>query len=165
MAELEDAPAIAAVLREAFAEYRPLYTQEAYAATTPTGEQIECRMQEGPVWVATKAGTIVGTVAAVHRGQDLYVRGMGVLSTARGLGIGELLLETVRSAGMAAGHRRLILSTTPFLARAIRLYERYGFIRSEEGPHELFGTPLFTMSKRLESEHSDTSAAVQPGSD
>src|SRR5260370_227302 len=43
----------------------------------------------------------------------------------------------------------MYLSTTPFLDRAIRLYERFGFQRSDEGPLDLFGTPLFTMTKRL----------------
>jgi short-subunit dehydrogenase len=40
------------------------------------------------------------------------------------------------------------LSTTP-LTRAISLYEQYGFRRSDEGPNNLFGTPLFTMVKVL----------------
>jgi ribosomal protein S18 acetylase RimI-like enzyme len=48
---------------------------------------------------------------------------------------------------MAGKFRRLFLSTTPFLDRAISLYERFGFQRNEEGLRELFGTPLFTMEK------------------
>jgi hypothetical protein len=43
----------------------------------------------------------------------------------------------------------LFLSTTPFLTHAIVLYEGLGFQRSNEGPHDLFGTPLFTMVKTL----------------
>ncbi len=34
--------------------------------------------------------------------------------------------------------------------RAIALYERYGFRRTDDGPSALFGTPLFTMVKTLE---------------
>jgi ribosomal protein S18 acetylase RimI-like enzyme len=41
----------------------------------------------------------------------------------------------------------MLLSTAPFLDRAIRLYERFGFRRTNEGPHDLFGTPLFSMEK------------------
>lgn len=150
LAELPDAGVIAAVMREAFEEYRSLYTQQAFAATTPTSKQIEARMEEGPVWVAMHSGEIIGTVAGVPRDQDLYIRSMVVLPTARGAGIGESLLSVVESAARSAGHRRLILSTTPFLDRAIRLYERFGFRRSDEGPCELYGTPLFTMTKWLE---------------
>lgn len=29
-------------------------------------------------------------------------------------------------------------------------YEHFGFRRTDEGPHDLHGTPLFTMEKRLD---------------
>jgi hypothetical protein len=44
----------------------------------------------------------------------------------------------------------MVLSTTPFLTAAISLYERFGFSRSIDGPHDLYGTPLFTMVKRMD---------------
>jgi GNAT superfamily N-acetyltransferase len=93
--------------------------------------------------------SVVGTVAAVDRGEELYVRGMAVLPRARGRRVGELLLREVEGHAAALGYSRLSLSTTPFLHRAIRLYERFGFVRSEEGARDLFGTPLFTMAKSL----------------
>ena len=43
----------------------------------------------------------------------------------------------------------MFLSTTPFLESAIRLYEKFGFQRTSDGPLDLFGTPLFTMQKSL----------------
>lgn len=147
MARPSDADRIASVLAESFAEYEPLYTPGGYAATTPSGEQIRARWHEGPVWVATCRGTVVGTVSAVPRGEELYVRSMAVVPAARGRGVGEMLLERVEEFARARGHRRLTLSTTPFLSRAIRLYERAGFRRA--GPLELFGTPLFEMVKEL----------------
>jgi GNAT superfamily N-acetyltransferase len=107
-------------------------------------------MKEGPVWTAVQTGTIVGTAAAVPRGEDLYIRGMAILPSARGQRIGELLLEHIESFASVRGYKRLVLSTTPFLTRAIRLYEHFGFRRSPEGPHDLFETPLFTMVKNLE---------------
>ena len=74
---------------------------------------------------------------------------MAVLPAARGQRVGELLLKQVEDFAIAHGCRRLFLSTTPFLSRAIRLYERFGFRRTEEGPGDLFGTPLYTMEKML----------------
>jgi ribosomal protein S18 acetylase RimI-like enzyme len=146
----DDAPSIASVLHESFIEYKSSYTEEGFAATTPTSGQIENRMKEGPLWVALNDNTIVGTVSAVPKGAALYIRGMGVLPTARGQRIGELLLRHIESYASERGFTRLFLSTTPFLSRAIRLYETSGFMRSSEGPHDLFGTPLFTMEKTLE---------------
>ncbi|MGB9180503.1 MAG: GNAT family N-acetyltransferase [Pyrinomonadaceae bacterium] len=146
----EDASRVASVLHESFVEYEASYTQEAFAATAPTSEQIRSRMMEGPMWVALRDGVIVGTASAVSRGEALYIRGMAVAPSARGEGMGRLLLEHSESFASAHGYRSLILSTTPFLHSAIQLYERYGFRCSTEGPHELFGTPIFTMVKSLE---------------
>jgi ribosomal protein S18 acetylase RimI-like enzyme len=74
---------------------------------------------------------------------------MAVSPSARGQKIGELLLTHVELFARAQNFRHLLLSTTPFLDRAIRLYERFGFRRCGEGVHDLFGTPLFSMEKTL----------------
>jgi putative acetyltransferase len=150
MAVPEDAPSIASALHESFVEYESLYTPEGYAATTPESGQIQDRIKEGPVWVVQVGDAVVGTVSVVPKGEALYVRGMAILPTARGQGIGEMLLSQIERYASERGFRRLFLSTTPFLHRAIRLYERYGFRRISEGPDNLFGTPLFTMEKILE---------------
>ena len=142
-----DLSEIATLMHEAFLEYRTLYTEEAFLATTPNADRIAVRMTEGPVWVAEHDASIVGTVSVVPRGDDLYIRGMAVLPKARGLQLGQLLLNQVEEFAREQNHRRLVLSTTPFLLRAIRLYEGAGFQRTDEGPHDLFGTPLFTMVK------------------
>lgn len=149
LAELGDAEAISATLRAAFAEFEPLYTAAAFAATTPTKDQIEERFGEGPIWVAELTGTIIGTVAAVPRGTELYIRSMAVRPASQGRGIGAQLLSTVEAfAATDDGYRQLVLNTTPFLGAALQLYERYGFRRTGE-QSDLFGTPLVTMAKEL----------------
>jgi len=155
LAESDDAPAIALLLAAAFAEYLPLYTRKGYAATAIRPEEIVRRIEEGPVWVSIIGGLIVGTVSVVQKGESLYLRGMAVLPVARGQGIGELVLVQVEKFAAFKGVQRLFLSTTPFLDRAIRLYERFGFRRTSEGPHDLFGTPLFTMEKFIQRSHID----------
>lgn len=148
-AALSDAQDIVSLLYESFVEYRSLYTAEGFAATAISEAETIDRMREGPVFVATMNGIVVGTVAIVSKGESLYIRGMAVLPSARGQRIGEQLLTYVEDFAVSHGIRRLFLSTTPFLERAIRLYERFGFARIDEGPEDLFGTPLFTMEKRL----------------
>ncbi|HEV2689921.1 MAG TPA: GNAT family N-acetyltransferase [Bryobacteraceae bacterium] len=149
LADARDAAWIQAILAEVFAEYRASYTDGGFDATVLSGAEIGQRMGEGPVWVATLDGTIVGTVAAVSKSDDLYIRGMAIVPKGRGHKIGQRLLGEIEKYARANGHRRLTLSTTPLLHRAIRLYESAGFLRTEEGDHELFGTPLFTMEKNL----------------
>ena len=150
-----DVAEMASVLYESFIEYESLYTPEGFAATTPKSDRIQERLSEGPTWVALRDKAIVGTVSALPKEDELYVRSMAILPLARGRGIGKLLLEQVEHFAREHGHARLFLSTTPFLLRAIRLYEHFRFERSDEGLHDLFGTPLFTMSKRLDGERSD----------
>jgi GNAT superfamily N-acetyltransferase len=74
---------------------------------------------------------------------------MAVVPAARAHRIGESLLRQVESFAAEHGYARLVLSTTPFLNSAIRLYQHFGFRRNEAEPHDLFGTPLFTMEKIL----------------
>lgn len=149
LAAADEAAAIAALLYQAFLEYEPVYVPEAFAATTPTAGQIARRFGEGPIWIALRDGAPVGTLSAVPRGHEVYIRSTAVLPAARGLGIGKSLLEEAESFAYSRDCDRLVLSTTPFLLRAMRLYQSFGFQRSPEGPGDLFGTPLITMEKRL----------------
>jgi len=146
-ATANDAAAIAALLADAFVEFRPLYTPDGYHATTPDRDEVQRRFTEGPVWIAEQKGAIAGTASAVVRPDGVYIRGMAVSPTARGRGVGRLLLNEVEQFASAQDRPRLYLSTTPFLSRAIRLYERAGFTRTSAPPYELFGTALFTMEK------------------
>lgn len=148
-AEPDDAQVIESVLEKSFVEYRDLYTAEGYAATAITADAVKVRMSQGPMWVAAENEQIVGTVAAISKGQALHVRGMGIVPAARGKRIGQLLLDEVESFARTYHHAQMTLHTTPFLCRAIALYHRFGFERSDEATADLFGTPLFTMVKNL----------------
>ncbi len=160
-AALEDVELIAAVLREAFAEFESLYTPAAFAATTPTAWQIRDRWNEGPVWAAVRNGTIIGMIGAVPKDLGLYVRSMAVHSFARRHGIAGGLLREVEAFTIHHHHKRLFLSTTSFLEDAIHLYERFGFQRNADGPQDLFVTPLFTMVKGLELANGESGAQIK----
>lgn len=160
LAETGDADSIASLLLQSFVEYEPLYTPAGFAATAIPREQIVARMGEGPVWVTVRGEEIVGTVSVVARGESLYIRGMAVLPSARGERIGTLLLGHVEEYARSKGVSHLLLSTTPFLDRAIGLYEHFGFRRTSEGPHDLFGTQLLTMEKRSRTERVDPGCAA-----
>ena len=97
LAIADEAASIAWVLHQAFSEYESLYTAAAFAITTPTPAEIKQRWNEGPVWSALKNGRLVGTVAAVAKGDALYIRSMAVVPSARGQGIGKILLAEVES--------------------------------------------------------------------
>jgi putative acetyltransferase len=146
-ANRDDASLIAAVLYDSFVEFKHLYTEDGFAATALDAAKVLKRMNEGPVWVAMRQGAALGTVAAVEKDGSAYIRGMAVLPAARGSGAGTSLLKRAERWAASQGFNRVFLSTTPFLASAIRLYEKSGFRRKDDRLHDLFGTPLFFMEK------------------
>jgi ribosomal protein S18 acetylase RimI-like enzyme len=148
LARPSDAGAIAATLRAAFAAVEGQYTAPAFAATTPTREQVTDRFPEGPIWLAERDGQVLGTVSVVPGPGELYIRSMAVHPAARGQGIGVRLLRAVEEFAALQGYRRLVLTTTSFLRPAIRLYEQAGF-RFTGAEGDLFGTGLRWMAKDL----------------
>lgn len=151
LATRSEASAIADVILQSFLEYKSSYTDEAFTATCPSSTEVENRLAEGPVWIAVENEIVVGTVSGVPDGTRVLIRSMAVLPSRRGQGIGEALLRQVEDYSYENGCRHLFLSTTFFLTSAIRLYERFGFRTSDEGPRDRFGTPIFTMVKHLKS--------------
>jgi GNAT superfamily N-acetyltransferase len=143
-----DAKTIAALLRDAFQEFEALYTAEGFRATTLSADEIIRRLDEGPAWIAIAGPTIVGTVSAIDRGGEVYIRSMAVAPDARNRRVATELLAVVEAYAATVGARRLTLNTTPFLSAAIRLYERTGF-RQLAGALDLGGTPLIAMVKEL----------------
>ena len=57
LAESEEASVVAAVLLKSFVEYKALYTDEGFAATTPSGHEVLERLKAGPIWVAAMGGS------------------------------------------------------------------------------------------------------------
>ena len=152
-AKHRDAAAIESLLYESFLEHERAYTPKAFHITTPRKHEIETRIKQWTVWVALHANVIVGTVSALREGEALHIRSMAVRPSMRGRGIGKLLLQRVERFALANGYKCLILNTTPFLASAIRLYERFGF-RPTGSEREWFGTRLTAMAKQVTKTHS-----------
>lgn len=142
-----DATAIAALLYKAFVEYKSLYTDEGFDATTPRPKDMELRIAMKAVWIVVEGEKIVGTVSLFPRYGELFVRSMAVSPEARGKGIGKLLMNHAHEIAFSSGCVSITLNTTPFLLPAIKLYERFGFVA--EGPADLFGTALIKMNKSL----------------
>lgn len=149
LADKDDREAIAGLLLVSFAAYQHLYTQQAFEATVIDPEEAGHRMTEGPIWLVEDNNKMLGTISVVPSNNQVYIRGMAVHPTARKQGIGLQLLRKVERFAQQQNSDRLYLSTTPYLRRAIHLYQRFGFRIVNEGPFHLHQTPLFTMEKKL----------------
>ena len=76
---INDAPAIASCLAEAFAPYRSAYTPSAFADTVPTIEGIHLRLQQMHVLVGIANKKVVDTISAISNTHEGHLRGMAVL--------------------------------------------------------------------------------------
>lgn len=145
------APKIHEVLCLAFEPYRRLYTPQAFADTVRTAEVFEERIvaPDVDVLIAEREKEIVGTVCAkVIESNELYFFSMAVKPEGAGKGVGHLLLERIESMAREKNCRAVSLETSPFLTRAITLYERFGFVKTGR-ERDYSGNTVLEMKKHL----------------
>ena len=143
----QNAKDVTIVLSLAFDEFKEKYTKEAYDATVITLDQAVERMNSGIVLIALVNDITVATISGYISDAVLKIQGMAVIPDQRAKGLGLALLEEIEHYARNNNCQALQLSSTPYLKRAINLYEKFGFLIVNEGPYDLFGTPLFTMRK------------------
>jgi putative intracellular protease/amidase/GNAT superfamily N-acetyltransferase len=142
----EDADAVLACMREAFAPYKNDYTKGAYEDTVP--DSVGDRLETMSVFVAIYDDKIIGTIACAKHGADGHLRGMAVRSTWRGKGAAAALLRAAEDELRKQGCHRVTFDTTEPLHRAMRFYEKHGF-RKTGRITDFFGMPLIEHAKDL----------------
>ncbi len=94
-------------------------------------------------WIAEHAGERVGSIFVVAKSKTVAkLRLLLVEPSARGLGIGERLVDEVIAFSRKVGYKKILLWTQSDLDSARRIYAAKGFTKIAEEGHELFGSPL-----------------------
>jgi DNA-binding MarR family transcriptional regulator/N-acetylglutamate synthase-like GNAT family acetyltransferase len=94
-------------------------------------------------WIAERNGEIVGSVFLVRASKTTgQLRMLYVESSARGLGIGQKLVEACIEDARAKGYRKLMLWTNDILVSARKIYIAAGFRLIKEEKHDSFGKKL-----------------------
>ncbi len=112
-------------------------------------------------WVAEREGIMAGSVMLTDEGGGLCrLRLLYVEPFARGLGLGDRLVQAVIDFARTAGYREMTLWTHTILEAARRLYARHGFVLADSAIHETFGTPLMGETWRLRLDQAESAASA-----
>jgi DNA-binding MarR family transcriptional regulator/GNAT superfamily N-acetyltransferase len=104
-------------------------------------------------WIAEIDGHHVGHIFLVkHPAQPgaAKLRLLFVEPGARGLGLGDALVNECIRFARTAGYRKVVLWTQSMLTAAHRIYQRFGFHLVKEEPHHSFGRDLVGQEWELQ---------------
>jgi GNAT superfamily N-acetyltransferase len=102
-------------------------------------------------WIAERDGRIVGSIFCVSKSRTTAaLRILYVEPSARGLGIGNRLVDECIAFAKDAGYRKLTLWTNSVLESARRIYQSKGFQLIEEERHHSFGKDLVGQNWELD---------------
>jgi GNAT superfamily N-acetyltransferase len=152
----EDRAAASAVTLAAYGEFAAKMEPEAWtgldAAVRAALASDDAAVQR---IVAERDGEIVGSVMLYPPASDAYagyteaatapeLRLLAVSPSARGLGVGKLLVEECIRRAKEAGATELGLHTSRSMEVALRMYEQMGFVRAPEHDFQPPGAELVT---------------------
>jgi DNA-binding MarR family transcriptional regulator/GNAT superfamily N-acetyltransferase len=104
-------------------------------------------------WIAERNGEIVGSVFLIRHPERAGVAKLRLLYVerhARGLGIGQRLVQECTHFARQAGYKTITLWTNSVLTSARKIYEAEGYRLVREEPHHSFGHDLVGQTWELE---------------
>jgi ribosomal protein S18 acetylase RimI-like enzyme len=132
-------------------EYSLDNTFEAYVAGS-LSEFVLAKDREGQrIWVVEVGEKVAGCIAIVRSGEGVaQLRWFILAPETRGRGLGKRLMGEAVEYSREVGYRRIILWTFSELETAIALYRRWGFEKTEEKAHRIWGRDLIEEKYELD---------------
>jgi ribosomal protein S18 acetylase RimI-like enzyme len=124
-------------------EYGLDNTFEAYIAA-PLSEFVLTKDRRGQrIWVVEAGEKVAGCIAIVRNTERVaQLRWFILTPETRGKGLGKRLMDEAVKYSREAGYKQIILWTFSELETAIALYKCWGFQKTEEKAHHIWGRDL-----------------------
>ena len=145
---VSDAPAVAALIRAAFAA-QPVPLDPPASALDVTAEAVATHLGRAGGAVAEAGAGLLGCVLWERREDDLYVSRVAVDTAARRLGIARALMVAADDAARRGGVRRLVLGTRLALANNRRLFAACGYREVAVHAHPGYAAPTWVEMEKL----------------
>lgn len=102
------------------------------------------------VWLCGHQERLIGCLVAQHRLAALQLRYFIFLPEYRGIGLGKMLMSEFIAFMKSGGYRNAYLWTTDEQQSAVALYEKHGFVLTEEKRSDAFGKELTERKYELD---------------
>lgn len=139
-----DAPLIAALIREAFAEYTSVLDPPT-SAVDETADTIRRKLERATAVVAYAGDVPTGCVLYEARTDHLYFFRLAVLPAYRRHGLGRALIEHVEAIARNRGYTQIRLGVRVTLTKQRAYYERLGYHFLETGTHPGLTEPTYLI--------------------
>ena len=131
-------------------EYGLDNTFEAYIAAPLSEFVLTKDRRRQRIWIVEAGEKVAGCIAIVRNTEGVaQLRWFILTPETRGKGLGKRLMDEAVKYSWEAGYRRIILWTFSELETAIALYRRWGFVKTEEKAHHIWGRDLIEEKYEL----------------
>jgi GNAT superfamily N-acetyltransferase len=142
-ATAEDAPAVRALVRAAYAKWVPVIGRE----PRPMVADYDQAVREHLVTLVIVDDSLIGIIELVVEPNAVLIENVAVRPDQRGKGYGYALMSHARELAQSLGRKRLWLYTNKLMAENIAFYQRLGYaIDREEGTRDWGEVVYMSMS-------------------
>ena len=140
----DDAAAIRALVRAAYAKWVPIIGRE----PRPMQADYDAAIRDHRFDLVEETGQLIALIETEARPDHFWIENIAVLPEAQGRGLGRQLLAHAEVLARAAGFTELRLLTNGRMTSNRALYRSVGYIETAEEP--FMESSVVYMSKRLE---------------